>query len=91
MIETQLEVLYLAALLLLVDCICCLIAAYRKNPMLAAISGGGAAGALALVLLTRMVPLPMAVFASIAMGSVIAWLKFKSFETVSNRSYSNAD
>ena len=39
MIETQLEVFYLAALLLLVDCICCLIAAYRKNPMLGAIAG----------------------------------------------------
>lgn len=91
MMETQLEALYLAALLLLVDCICCLIAAYRKNPTLASISGGGTAGALAFVLLTRMVPLPMAVFASIAMGSVIAWLKLKSSETVSNRSYSNAD
>ena len=91
MIETQLEVLYLAALLLLVDCICCLIAAYRKNPTLAAIAGGGTAGALALVLLTRMIPLPIAVFASIAIGSVIAWLRFKSSEKVSNRSYSNAD
>ena len=84
MIETQLEVLYLAALLLLVDCICCLIAAYRKNPTLSAIAGGGTAGALALVLLTRMVPLPIAVFTSIAMGSVIAWLRFKSSEKVSN-------
>ncbi len=84
MIETQLEVLYLAALLLLLDCICCLIAAYRRNPTLAAIAGGGTAGALALVLLTRMIPLPIAVFASISMGSVIAWLRFKSSEKVSN-------
>jgi len=41
MIETQLEVLYLVALLLLVDCICCVIAAYRKNPTLGAVAGGG--------------------------------------------------
>lgn len=33
-IETELEVLYLGALLLLVDCICCLIAAYRRAPVL---------------------------------------------------------
>ena len=70
MIETQLDVLYLAALLLLLDCICCLIAAYRRNPSLAAIAGGGTAGALALVLLTRMIPLPIAVFASIATDSM---------------------
>lgn len=91
MIEAQLQALYLAALLLLVDCICCFIAAYRKNPTLGAVAGGGTAGALALVLLTRMIPLPIAVFASISMGSVIAWLRFKSSENVSNRSYSNAD
>lgn len=78
MIETQLEVLYLAALLLLVDCICCLIAAYRKNPMLGAVAGGGTAGALALVLLSRMVPFPMAALASIAVGGVIAWMKAKA-------------
>lgn len=82
MIETQLEVLYLAALLLLVDCICCLIAAYRKNPTLAAIAGGGTAGALALVLLTRMVPFPMAALASIVVGAVIAWMKVKALSPV---------
>ncbi|HBO4228118.1 TPA: hypothetical protein L4T98_006750 [Pseudomonas aeruginosa] len=84
MIETQLEVLYLAALLLLVDCICCLIAAYRKNPTLAAIAGGGTAGALALVLLTRMVPLPLAALGSIAVGGVVAWMKAKSLEPSDN-------
>ncbi|MCV0332915.1 hypothetical protein KUC52_29185 [Pseudomonas aeruginosa] len=78
MIETQLEVFYLAALLLLVDCICCLIAAYRKNPMLGAIAGGGTAGALALVLLTTMVPFPMAAFASITIGGTIGWMKAKA-------------
>ena len=80
MIETQLEVLYLAALLLLVDCVCCLIAAHRKTPMLGAIAGGGTAGALALVLLTRMVPFPLAAIASIAVGGVIAWMKAKALE-----------
>ena len=39
MIETELEVLYLGALLLLVDCICCLIAAYRRAPVLGAVAG----------------------------------------------------
>lgn len=82
MIETQLEVLYLAALLLLVDCICCLIAAYRKNPTLGAISGGGTAGALGLVLLTRMVPFPMAALGSIAVGGVVAWMKVKALAPV---------
>ncbi len=33
MMEAQLQALYLAALLLLLDCICCLIAAYRRNPL----------------------------------------------------------
>ena len=82
MIETQLEVLYLAGLLLMVDCICCFIAGYRKNPTLGAIAGGGTAGALALVLLTRMVPFPIAALASIAVGAVIAWMKVKALSPV---------
>lgn len=82
MIETQLEALYLAALLLMVDCICCFIAAYRKNPTLAAIAGGGTAGALVLVLLTRMVPFPMAAPASIVVGGMVAWMKVKALSPV---------
>lgn len=82
MIEAQLQALYLAALLLLVDCICCFIAAYRKNPTLAAVAGGGTAGALTLVLLTRMVPFPMAALASIVVGSVVAWMKVKALSPV---------
>ncbi|MBF3055793.1 hypothetical protein HKW90_15530 [Pseudomonas aeruginosa] len=78
MMEAQLQALYLAALLLMADCICCVIAAYRKNPTLGAIAGGGTAGALTLVLLTRMVPFPMAALASIAVGAVIAWMKVKA-------------
>ncbi|NMZ77012.1 hypothetical protein HBO32_28345 [Pseudomonas nitroreducens] len=78
MIETELEVLYLGALLLLVDCICCLIAACRRTPVLAAVAGGGTAGALALVLFTRMMPFTLAAIASIAIGGVIAWMKAKS-------------
>lgn len=78
--EIELESLYLASLLLLVDCICCIIAAYRKAPLLGAIAGGGTAGALAFVLLTRMVPTPLAAFSSIAIGSVIAWMKGKALE-----------
>lgn len=80
MIETELEVLYLSALLLLVDCICCLIAAYRRAPALGAIAGGGTAGALALVLTTRVMPFAMAAVLSIVIGGVIAWLKAKSLE-----------
>ncbi|MDT4849138.1 hypothetical protein FQZ97_832490 [compost metagenome] len=71
-IETELEVLYLGALLLLVDCICCFIAACRKTPVLGAVAGGGTAGALALVLLARIVPFPLAAIASIVIGGVIA-------------------
>ncbi|MDC7825997.1 hypothetical protein PQS90_12640 [Pseudomonas sp. BLCC-B13] len=82
MIEAQLQALYLAALLLMVDCICCFIAAYRKNPTLGAVAGGGTAGALALVLLTRMVPFPMAALASIVVGSVVAWMKVKALSPV---------
>lgn len=78
MMEAQLQALYLAALLLMVDCICCVIAAYRKNPTLGAVAGGGTAGALALVLLTSVVPFPMAALASIAVGAVIAWMKVKA-------------
>ena len=78
MIKTELEVLYLGALLLLVDCICCLIAAFRRTPMLGAIAGGGTAGALALVLLTRMIPFPLAAIASLIIGGVIAWMKATS-------------
>jgi hypothetical protein len=74
-IETELEVLYLAALLLLADCICCLIAAYRRTPVLAAVAGGGTAGALTLVLISRMMPFTLAAIASIAIGGVIAWMK----------------
>lgn len=80
MIETPLEVLYLAALLLLVDCTCCLITAYRRTPVLGAIAGGGTAGALALVLLTTMTPFPLAAITSIAIGGVIAWMKAKSLD-----------
>ncbi|KIL03408.1 hypothetical protein QX25_16855 [Stutzerimonas stutzeri] len=79
MIETELEVLSLGALLLLVDCICCLIAAFRRTPLLGEIAGGGTAGALALVLLTRMIPFPLAAIASLIIGGVIAWMKAKSF------------
>lgn len=82
MIEAQLQALYLAALLLMVDCICCFIAAYRKNPTLGAVAGGGTAGALALVLLTWMVPFPMAALASIVVGSVVAWMKVKALSPV---------
>lgn len=82
MMEAQLQALYLAALLLMVDCICCVIAAYRKTPTLGAIAGGGTAGALALVLLTRMVPFPIAALASIAVGAVIAWMKVKALSPV---------
>jgi len=78
MSEMELEVLFLAAIVLLVDCICCLIAAYRKAPVLTAIAGGGTAGALALVLLIRMVPLSLAVLTSIVIGSTIAWMKAKT-------------
>lgn len=78
MSEMELEVLYLAAIVLLVDCICCLIAAYRKTPVLTAFAGGGTAGALALVLLFRTVPLSLAVLTSIVIGSTIAWMKAKA-------------
>lgn len=81
MIETELEVLYLGALLLLVDSICCLIAAYRRAPVLGAVAGGGTAGALALVLITRVMPFALAAVASIVIGGVIAWMKAKSLET----------
>lgn len=80
MIETELEVLYLGALLLLVDCICCLIAAYRRTPVLGAVAGGSTAGALALVLITRVMPIALAAMASIIIGGVIAWMKAKSLE-----------
>lgn len=76
----ELEVLYLGAMLLLVDCICCLIAAYRRTPVLAAVAGGGTAGALALVLISRLMPFTLAAIASIAIGGVIAWMKAKSLE-----------
>ncbi|WP_242411201.1 hypothetical protein [Pseudomonas knackmussii] len=79
--EAELEVLYLGALLLSVDCICCLVAAYRKTPVLGAIAGGGTASALALVLFTRMMPFTLAAVASIAIGGVIAWMKAKSLES----------
>lgn len=81
----ELEVLYLGALLLLVDCICCFIAAYRRTPVLGAVAGGGTAGALALVLLTRIVPFPLAAIASIVIGGVTAWVKAKSFEPRDNK------
>ena len=80
MIEIEFEVLYLGALLLLVDCICCLIAAYRRAPVLGAVASGGTAGALALVLITRVMPFAMAAVASIVIGGVIAWMKTKSLE-----------
>lgn len=79
-IETELEVLYLGALLLLVDCICCLIAASRRTPVLGAVAGGGTAGALVLVLSTRVMPFALAAMASIVIGGVIAWMKAKSLE-----------
>ncbi|ONN17524.1 hypothetical protein B0B35_29980 [Pseudomonas aeruginosa] len=82
MMEAQLQALYLAALLLMVDCICCVIAAYRKNPTLGAVAGGGTAGSLALVLLTSVVPFPMAALASIVVGAVIAWMKVKALSPV---------
>lgn len=84
MIETELEVRFLGALLLLVDCICCLIAVCRRTPVLGAIAGGGTAGALALVLLTRMVPFSLAGITSIVVGGVIAWTKAKSLENRDN-------
>ncbi|NWL76778.1 hypothetical protein DM872_07955 [Pseudomonas taiwanensis] len=85
MIETELEVLYLGALLLLVDCICCFIAACRRTPVLGAVAGGGTAGALALVLLARIVPFPLAAIVSIVIGGVIAWVKAKSLEPRDNK------
>lgn len=85
MIETELEVLYLGAPLLLVDCICCLIAACRGTPVLGAVAGGGTAGALALVLFTRMMPFTLAAIASIAIGGVIAWMKTKSLEPCNSK------
>lgn len=83
--ETELEMLYLGALLLLVDCICCLIAACRRTPVLGTVASSGTAGALALVLFTRMMPFTLAAIASIAIGGVIAWMKTKSLEPCNSK------
>lgn len=80
MIEADLEVLYLGAVLLLVDFICCLIAASRRHPVIGTVSGGGTASALALVLITRVMPFALAAMASIVIGGVIAWMKAKSLK-----------
>jgi hypothetical protein len=61
----ELQAAYIAALLLLIDSVCCLIAAWWRLPQLTVISGSGTAADLALVLGSLAANLQVGIFAAV--------------------------